>query len=914
MPTLKRFSSVRPLGPMVHILATGDGNILQPLLEPYPGFYVENSSIIDIRLSFVFQLWTIASVLAQDTLPGAQETAQSGINLRKAAIAYVAEDVNSLIYRAIKPIEPLGEQTGDNGDRVPSEGATLLYPMAEKSPGRSPLFTLGTLFPTISRIDASPTSSEFAATSASVAATSSGPSARFEWKMNDRYGLDRDNDGLIDYDYSYGYVHPQSFTVHLDGCSSLPESNRAGASYKWTIPAVTTRTDGCAIDQAFLAQGPYSVTFTVTDRNGQADSLTQSIDVKDLLIISIGDSAASGQGNPDIKARLGFGAKWEDRQCDRSANAGPALAALEIERNDPPTSVTFIHLACSGASIPEGLLGEYKGQEEGFPKLPPQIDKLAQLLCPVPTVFTATQVGQTCRNGNGDVVSLRPVHALTLSMGANDVEFGDAIIDCVLKSPCYKTPSFLDKVETDFDSLPDHYRWLNGNITQKLGNALPPSRIFITEYPDTLKDENGNFCSALAGIHPDETNWLNENFVARLNQNVRNASILYGWNLVGIFSDFTGHGYCASNTYIRHIFESFIYQGNKNGVFHPNIKGHCVYRNHLYQAITGRSLSAECRTVGSDPPDQFDFIKIPRTSGIEGPAGKIIDLLLEGLDNLASLLETGVGAVLRIAGEILIAIEDAVMYVLSPLLELGASAVTGAKVGSVEKAIPVIGTAIGNIVNRLTSIHLPINALRIGLGDLSLLTLSGLLDISFHFSIDGDALVQLSNQVLSIFGRLPGGSTPSFFDIFSAFQIAPTLIVGLKISEFGTEKGILKQILDFFGASLRFSGGAKLAVELFRIGARLGSIGLLRVLEFAFRFSLGASLSFTLSDFFEKLGTGGHVLSEVADYVGLSRFHVDVFVRVALEIVWALSKSSRLVLDVAVGMSADLTVAVITLK
>jgi FG-GAP-like repeat len=57
------------------------------------------------------------------------------------------------------------------------------------------------------------------------------------------------------------------------------------------------------------------------------------------------------------------GPVWEDKRCHRSANAGPAQAALEIERSDPHTSVTFLSYACSGASITEGLVGWYDGVE-----------------------------------------------------------------------------------------------------------------------------------------------------------------------------------------------------------------------------------------------------------------------------------------------------------------------------------------------------------------------------------------------------------------------------------------------------------------------------------------------------------------------------------------------------------------------
>ncbi|HUG15265.1 MAG TPA: hypothetical protein VMM78_09625 [Thermomicrobiales bacterium] len=44
-------------------------------------------------------------------------------------------------------------------------------------------------------------------------------------------------------------------------------------------------------------------------------------------------------------------AHWQDEQCHRAAWAGPSQAAAILERVDPHTSVTFVSLACSGATI-----------------------------------------------------------------------------------------------------------------------------------------------------------------------------------------------------------------------------------------------------------------------------------------------------------------------------------------------------------------------------------------------------------------------------------------------------------------------------------------------------------------------------------------------------------------------------------
>ena len=145
--------------------------------------------------------------------------------------------------------------------------------------------------------------------------------------------------------------------MHLDGCGS-----RAGSSpitgYAWMFNSLAAG-NTCAVDVSAPSLGTFSVTLTVTTQDGHTASTTQDIVVRDFLIVSLGDSVASGEGNPDIPWDLSPSRrtassntpKWELSQCHRSALAGPARAALQLEQADPHTSVTFIHLACSGGRI-----------------------------------------------------------------------------------------------------------------------------------------------------------------------------------------------------------------------------------------------------------------------------------------------------------------------------------------------------------------------------------------------------------------------------------------------------------------------------------------------------------------------------------------------------------------------------------
>ena len=79
---------------------------------------------------------------------------------------------------------------------------------------------------------------------------------------------------------------------------------------------------------------------------------SQTLNVSDQLIVSIGDSVASGEGNPDTGG-LFSAAEWIGRRCHRSM-LSDTQAALAAERADAGSSISFVPLGCSGATVPTG--------------------------------------------------------------------------------------------------------------------------------------------------------------------------------------------------------------------------------------------------------------------------------------------------------------------------------------------------------------------------------------------------------------------------------------------------------------------------------------------------------------------------------------------------------------------------------
>ncbi len=94
------------------------------------------------------------------------------------------------------------------------------------------------------------------------------------------------------------------------------------------------------------------------------------------IILGLGDSYASGEGNPDSPTVWGTPkkvdwpprnttaasqltikpARWWSNRCDRSFYSYQNLVALKVAFDNPHAVVAFVHLACSGAEVIDGIL------------------------------------------------------------------------------------------------------------------------------------------------------------------------------------------------------------------------------------------------------------------------------------------------------------------------------------------------------------------------------------------------------------------------------------------------------------------------------------------------------------------------------------------------------------------------------
>ncbi len=298
---------------------------------------------------------------------------------------------------------------------------------------------------------------------------------------------------------------------------------------------------------------PEGARITVTVNRKQV--VQQVITVKDIFVVGIGDSFASGEGNPDHPVQLSrkraayYGkdpsgkelkgyptregnwkkvgdkafqskaANWSAKPCHRSLYSYQLRAALQLALENPKRAVTYAGFACAGAQIPIGLFKKYKGTDwaKTYPFLP-QISAVSNAICgegsqAIEKDYTSaySQLGRVpdlselvllkCYNKKR-----RKIDLLMVSIGGNDVGFSKIVAGAVLKKK-----SFLSKAATyghglkvarkELKELKHRYKALNKGLHYILGIPWSESdRIILTAYPSMSYQEDGvSLCNNTTG-------------------------------------------------------------------------------------------------------------------------------------------------------------------------------------------------------------------------------------------------------------------------------------------------------------------------------------------------------------------------------------------------------------------------------
>jgi lysophospholipase L1-like esterase len=349
--------------------------------------------------------------------------------------------------------------------------------------------------------------------------------------------------------------------------------------------------------------GSYQVQLTVRSRTKLVSagySHTQNVTLRNIVIACLGDSYASGEGNPDQDGIAGSSdraycnnitavqvaegsksdfvelrqeAQWFEKLAHRSMRSGYALAARTIEEMDPHSVVTFINLSISGAKIQQGLLQ----QQEDRPWM------------------RKGQLGYL-----EELVKENKIDYVLLSIGGNDVGFSNILTEATLGTiDLVNINDYLRRIESlrvSYHAL-DLYMKSRLNIgkvligeypTQLFSNNLTPPIINTNQYSCELFQTPTGYLS----IEYDEI--INLNKIGEALQKLRmSVAAELGWLYAGDIAEaFKGHGYCSTpeETYWITATYSCNNQGDTRGTMHPNAKGHELIRRSVVKEITKNLL------------------------------------------------------------------------------------------------------------------------------------------------------------------------------------------------------------------------------------------------------------------------------------------------------------------------------------
>lgn len=412
---------------------------------------------------------------------------------------------------------------------------------------------------------------------------------RVDWTMPDRYG-EASRNGIV---RPTRNPFPKRFRVEFElrrgnGKRCATDDRVVARSRRGSFRTPRPQRP-CTIIGRF-PEGTHRVVFDLSTAAGRGRTRVEVV-VQDWLIVGIGDSNGSGEGTPDIALGTRRGVRWVDRQCHRSANSHQALSAAALERRDRKTSVTFVHLACSGAQIRNGLLRGYEGIEPAAGRrLRPQLDELDRM------------------------ANRREVDAVLVSAGVNDLRFGEMVPFCVKWRDCPNTTweTFGDETLAEvMDGFITRLPRLYARLARRLERAgIPAKRVYITEYFDSTNDANGDRCDPLirVGVGPAsrdfdraEATWAAESVLGRLNATVRKAAVDHRWRVVrGAEQGFLPHGYCAGAArWIVTREDSKREQGDQFGTLHANFEGNMYQRDRVVALVRSDFISP---TGGIRPP------------------------------------------------------------------------------------------------------------------------------------------------------------------------------------------------------------------------------------------------------------------------------------------------------------------------
>lgn len=443
-----------------------------------------------------------------------------------------------------------------------------------------------------------------------------------------------------------------------------PKFTATGATHLVTTIGIFTPARGDnAWNWRFTVPGPGTYTVTVERMTGSVVNKvrTHNMDIEDYLVVSIGDSAAAGEGLPDIPgtpagydpdiswweyfipplvlyelsaeaiewchdyiaqhevqlARKGDMSidmdprpVWQEENAHRSLRSGHAKAARLLEDRAKGRLVTFLNFGRTGSEIPHGLIGP-------------------RTLHGRPDDAYIGNIGQIQEVAN--TIGRTRIDALLIYIGINDVGVSGTLTDLVAGDfpvvgqgdPTAARTAAQAAALANILKLPGLFNQLAVVLGQ-----LNVGQVYLTEYPTGIfDDKNGvpqHACEVFDGPKLDLSKRdaeMVKNIATGVNAALQAAAQAHQWVYIGgVAQAFRTHGFCTAKRFFVQCGESLGTQGDTNGTIHPNNLGTAATATAVADSVLKNTITKiHGRTHGTQGPMLDTTGAPPGTAG--QPAG-----------------------------------------------------------------------------------------------------------------------------------------------------------------------------------------------------------------------------------------------------------------------------------------------------
>lgn len=331
-------------------------------------------------------------------------------------------------------------------------------------------------------------------------------------------------------------------------------------------------TENCRLDWIAPTEGNFAVRSVLVMNGSVKAAGVAEFNIKDVWLVVMGDSYLSGEGCPNVRRKSSDSpAVWIESNCHRSNNSFAFLTYQKLVDKYPKVGFLLSFTACSGASVAEGLMGEFKFQR-------PQIDVLNSIL---------TDIRYECPQG----CKTRP-DLLLLSVGANDLQFG-RLAESLLIGEFGQDESLLAEIPGRLDSL----RLQLANLSDLLSGAnsslnLPSDRILFVDYFDPIVNfhlvDSGS-CEDFGEAKLVDLLLARQLVVRPFFHLITNVTAELNWiSVKNVGANLDANGICTpvrENALVANVVESLTIQADPHGAFHPNCRGQRASAELLFPIV-----------------------------------------------------------------------------------------------------------------------------------------------------------------------------------------------------------------------------------------------------------------------------------------------------------------------------------------